>query len=317
MIENNRFPEIAQAIFNSNNDQNIYKDFMHESMKGKATSYDLHNKILQKFDNILTTNFDMSFEDCHVDRIEAMNSEGIPVENIYMHLIYVPALRILDINQHPKCLAYLHGNIALDYYIFKEEDYLNNYPTIYDKDSATSDLEDFLISIFKKLNLIFIGFSFSDKCFVELYRKSIINKNTDILRAKSYNPNYKTEDLPKHFIFIPEWEMEKVIKDNERLNFNNDKIWNILFVKTKDGYIPENNFRNDLNNLSLDSDMNNRLKSIYFNYKQNMQRIQLFDDINFNDNINIIQVKEYNHVQIILDHLTSEKRAQLRLEGIK
>lgn len=116
-------------------------------------------------------------------------------------------------------LNYLHGRIdKRPSWILTQEDYLLNYQ------SDDSSLMRFLIGIFKKYTVLFIGYSLSDYEILQIISKSRINST-------------QPENLRRHYIFMPTYEsIENELLINEDIYRKNFGINMIKFNIEQRGY---------------------------------------------------------------------------------
>jgi hypothetical protein len=149
--------------------------------------------ILNTFNHIITT--DSTFEKA----IEAYRD--IKGADITYQKSSLPDLDNACFAEHERNLVYLHGHLANNI-IFKEDD----YDRFYNSDNKT--LWDFLKPLYKKSNLVFIGFSFEDpyirKILKDIY--SAIEKE-DISNSEFFSYGNKNSCI-QHYAFLKDDTIE-------------------------------------------------------------------------------------------------------------
>ena len=161
------FPQLAQEIYegfvakHGDSGREKYLEALREILTPTNWSHNACQlTILDTFKHIVTTNFDSTFEKA-IEAYGRLKNAEIPFQR--------HSLPIIDNScfiQHERNLVYLHGNLA-DNVILRKEDYERYY------NSENHTLLDFLKPIYKKSCLVFIGFSFNDlyfrKILTEIY----------------------------------------------------------------------------------------------------------------------------------------------------
>lgn len=182
----------ASQIYNHINDHNEYVKFLHQQFTPRNCRFtSLHSSIIKFFQTILTTNFDVSLE------LAARSAENTSL-NIQKFPNFDPFNLI-----RPKTLVYLHGNNDDNKYILRKEEYDKYYPSVSKDPNGSYELENFLREVFKRLTLIFIGFSFKDSYFYQFLRKILheeVPKET-LVHKQMFRKEHSREQVD-HFVII-------------------------------------------------------------------------------------------------------------------
>lgn len=160
-------PQIAQKVSDELDNYEQYREIIKQNLKPiHETATSLHYLLAKYFINIITTNFDTAFDD-------PFSIQGIETNE----LVY-PNLELNEFLNR-RAIAYLHGSIKNGPIIFRE----NDYKQAYENPNDTA-IKSFIKSLVNKRNLLFIGFSFSDRYFVSLLEQTIKEVNAN---HKDYN----------------------------------------------------------------------------------------------------------------------------------
>ncbi|MBF0519007.1 MAG: SIR2 family protein [Nitrospirae bacterium] len=131
--------------------ENIFK-----FIRATQTNYTaFHIELVKLFQAFITTNYDSPIEKAFIEKKNKSLSKYY-----FTHS---------DISKLKDGIIYLHGHEDTGFVIIRTEEYNYFYPSVHNK-KGISILEDFLIELFKTMNVIFIGFSFDD-----LYIKNFIH----------------------------------------------------------------------------------------------------------------------------------------------
>ncbi len=295
--------QIAQQIFDNNPDQKKYNEFMKSSINSNPKWGSLQNILLEYFKIILTTNFDESFENCAESRLKLeQNDTGKPLYKVSS----LPNLFITRIHDYKYAIIHLHGCTKQGLYIFKEDEYKRYY-------NSPSSLLDFLKPSLMEYSFVFVGFSFIDEYFVKVYERFIKEEKQKIKK----DPNYHSL-LPKHFILLEEKELVGYFFDEDKKQFNNDSIWNKLFVNKKGRHKPVSDIQNIIKKLSIRADEEEYITNLLNRLSDNQKRLKLFANTNKGGYkfINIIRLKSYEDLEDILLHLNYEEMEKLKQVGM-
>ena len=149
------YPKTFSSLFKKLNATGVTAEQFYEKLfdclkptKTEATWF--HLKLVKLFDAYITTNYDSPIE-------KAFEEHYRKTPTKYYFSCY-------GINNFKNCIVYLHGHKEINFCIIKTEDYDYFYPTV-SKKAGIPILQEFLSEIFKKKNVIFVGFSFDDVYF--------------------------------------------------------------------------------------------------------------------------------------------------------
>ena len=298
-IKINGYAKTASMIYHENPDIEIYKKFLQKQFTPKyGNYYSLHNEIINLFNLILTTNYDVSFEKAFDSLNRSFKANGIDKEIKYKTEV-LPDIKRERIQLQNPTIVYLHGNIVHGTSIFREEEYEVFYPSILEE-KAPSELEIFLKSIIQDFTILFIGFSFDDKIFVEFFQKTL-KEITD--RPKEFERLWNHEysiKLPNNFVIFRNQHLELGVNKEELIKlFNKDISWKELFI---DPDIDELIFRKDRNiqklieDLNISDDSKLKIKKFYETCKGNEDKKRVLDSLH----LKVIGVDEHNENESIL-----------------
>lgn len=188
LLDSYEFTKVASLIFSKINKEQ-YKEYLSNALKPQYAEFtSIHTSLVKRFEVILTTNFDGMFD-------EAAKEEGLEVnKQILPHFI----LSELFLS---RTYVYLHGHIETGNLIFREEDYALFYDETNDF-GYSSVIYDLMKLFIKETHLLFIGFSFADKDFTDMYSKI---KNVELVESrKKVETHYSIEQdgQKEHFVFI-------------------------------------------------------------------------------------------------------------------
>lgn len=205
-IINKGYPGTASEIYKRINNHDDYLNFLSEQFEPQTCEYtSLHIKIIKNFQAIFTTNYDNAFERAFID-IEKVKGEDFKRQNF-------PNFDPFTLFDKPT-IVYLHGNNDERIYIFRKEEYDIYYPSISGNNGGSHELEDFLRGIFKKINLIFIGFSFDDSYFIGFLTKVL--KEMEI-ESKIHEDIFERKHPREHVTHFA------IISDDDASNINEIK----------------------------------------------------------------------------------------------
>lgn len=183
------FPGTASEICGRLGDYDKYTTFMAEQFEPRNCRYtSLHEILLEQFKVILTTNYDAAFEKCCQKKGLRINPQKLPNFNVFT--------LFQDLT-----IVYLHGNNEERKYIFTREEYDSYYPSISGIEGS-HELESFLREVVKKINLIFIGFSFKDP-YIYSFIAGVMN---EIVKEEEIHQRTFKQDHPQnniqHFVIL-------------------------------------------------------------------------------------------------------------------
>lgn len=278
------YPATASAIYDKFNNREEYLNFLCKKFDVKYTKSRFNSttkSIVNNFDNILTTNFDSSFEQAFMDNNSVLEKKGH--KKIYFKTQHLPKFDISEISTNDATIIYLHGSKDSRIFILRKEEYQSFYCTNYDENP--SELEDFLKEIFKNFSVIFFGFSFDDLDFNKYYER-ILTKEFYQRRAifvDMFGGAYPIE-LPPHFVFFPEEELKYTLSEIEINNYiqrDNNIEWGKIFEKINNNeYQFSKFFLNIINQNSIKKELQEKLSSEYKRLAMNKKKLQFFEKMN-------------------------------------
>jgi hypothetical protein len=163
------YPAYAEMLFNGfENEKNPdgYYNMIEEELRATKSPYGpLQLQIFYTTGRIITTNFEDSFE------------KAFQIFSVRKKIRKACQTQILpnvdtDILKEDFCITYLHGRIDKRNIVFRTTDFTRYYP---DDMSNTSKLEQYLMDIYDRHTIVFVGFGFMDKYLKRMLRK-IYNK---------------------------------------------------------------------------------------------------------------------------------------------
>ncbi len=209
LLKHKKFSTVASLVY-AKIQPDQYKEYLSKALKpSQADFVAIHTKLVNRFDVILTTNFD--------DILDKASEEA----ELTISKQILPDFRLSDIFTKSTYI-YLHGHIETGNLIFRDEDYALFYEN--DGTDYVSDIYELLKMFIKETHLIFIGFSFEDQHFYDMYLQI---KNIDLYEARKRKEKYYSlnlENQKDHFIFVP---LDHEIQKNKNLLERYEKL-NIL-----------------------------------------------------------------------------------------
>jgi len=203
-IEAKGYPGTASEIYNRVGDHEKYLQFMSSKFEPRNCLYtSLHELLMKKFRVIVTTNYDVAFENY-------CNKNGMPI-----HTQKLPNFNVLTAF-NDKTIVYLHGNNDDRKYVFLEEEYDCFYPSISGK-PGSYEVERFLTPLITNAHLIFVGFSFDDSYLYRFLTK-VINDTALEYEAheRVFKTGYSKTDL-QHFVIISD-KNQKTIEELSKID---------------------------------------------------------------------------------------------------
>jgi hypothetical protein len=201
------YPKFAQNIYetfikNENGDkakgENKYHEAIRRLIETKDWDYGPSQLcIVHVCKNIVTTNFDVTFEDAYEDYCRFAGKRKSDQNIKTLTDVNYNNFRSKAVN-----LVYLHGKTARKI-IFKEEDYERYYS------SENPTLKDFYEALFRNHTMLFLGFSFDDKYILgqlkEVYEKVKYKDEEN----KRFDAESDLElDSIRHYAFIKDIRFE-------------------------------------------------------------------------------------------------------------
>ena len=319
------FVGTATIIYNSRKKRetkHLYNTFMHKQFEPKCTKYTgAHIEILNTFKVILTTNYDVSFENAFNAQERYFKKRGYE-SNEKLEKWKLPYFKITEILLHPHLLVYLHGNNDEKRYVFLEDEYKCNYPSNYIDNPSPSELERFLRDVFNDFTLVFIGFSFSDENFCNFFER--VMKEFQANRENFiniYNEDYLS-NMPSHFIVISDDELKYSVNKQDIFSIfeKGNENWKQLFIdSSKDELLFKSNAEVIINNLWFIDDVKEKISKIYYRCLDNQKRFKFLEK----NKINIISFEraEYREIENILTDLqiqetTTGKNLELEVKNV-
>lgn len=211
------WPIIADAIYtDTGEDLDKYNRFMsHRFLPDSCRFTDLHMTIVENYQRVITTNYDIAFEEVLLRKQKDSNySEEVKAGYKYSALVY-PSSDLNPINFHGRCLAYLHGRHESSYVFRKRE-----YDLAYEKSDT---IETFLKAVIQKFPLIFLGFSFEDKVFRSTLENIIRKEKLKAEEVRKVHGDVgKKHDIPGLYVMIRQSEINEKLSEDEYHNFFNE-----------------------------------------------------------------------------------------------
>lgn len=263
-VSEEMYPEIAQNIYErmkNDGHENQYYETIRNALTPTETDYSPQQyDICISTNCVVTTNFENTFQTAYCRKQETINPAINPSPPIIDSLPDFKYEYLLESNR----IIYLHGQINEHNIVFKLDDYQNNYPSVSGKPDCPDVLEKYLDYLYKNYTIVFIGFSFKDKYFLN----SLININKKIQIADQYYSqkigyNPKISKI-KHYAFLPD------------VDINNRKY----LIENIDSFSKETREYADANRLYEMEKLDNELNSInieVFRYKQHIDWTRAFE----------------------------------------
>jgi len=187
MLDKKEFSKVASLIY-SKIQEGQYKEYLSKALKPTKDDFSgIHIRLVRRFNIILTTNFDDILDKAAEEEEYEISKQILPyfsLSDIFTKRTYV----------------YLHGHIETGNLIFRNEDYSLFYEN--DGTDYVSDLYELMKLFIKETHLIFIGFSFNDEHFYDMYLKI---KNVDLYEARKRKEKHYSLDPASqkdHFVFV-------------------------------------------------------------------------------------------------------------------
>lgn len=198
MIKELGYPKTASIIKDEINNEDKYKSFLVNQFEPKNTlTTSTIIKIMIKFFSVVTTNYDTTLEEA-IKTINFIYSEN-SISNVEFNTQDLPDLSPSHLLEK-KNIVYLHGYKRNKNFLLTENDYRYFYPSNYGGEGS-EDLEEFLRSIIKDMNLVFMGFSFDDKDFMKFFKNRI--EKIRLNRVRNDTKGYQSKNAENsHFAFI-------------------------------------------------------------------------------------------------------------------
>jgi len=303
----NGYSKTASLIYDKIKNLNKYKAFLKKQFIPNKTKYHAtHTKILNIFKIILTTNYDICFEDSLDDinySIFKYNGKKINVE-----IQRLPYFNSSNLKHDGYSLVYLHSNSIENNYILKEDEYKLNYPSAFNL-NHDSQLETFLKDIFENFTIVFIGFSFNDSVFKQFVENYIKNRRVYYEEYKLINGNDPMKKLQNNFIILHSNECKVTIDKKILMRTLNKFKINIkdIFKEDKSDILE---FNNSFNDLSIQEFKAKEFPEEFISFLQNeyKKKVAIDEKLNFFDNfnINLIKIDDYIEIEAILKSIRKE-----------
>ncbi len=202
---NRSWSEVAEDIYiYSGADLEAYRNHMAEMHPTESEWTSFHFLLVGNFKRIITTNYDYALENAYR---EFHRQSG----NIEPNCLYFPAT--LDaMNFSPGSIAYLHGQIRVRDFVFRDSEYKFAY-------KEHTIIADFLKPVSKLHYLLFIGFSFDDPIFREAIEKIFHNRNQELAEINlKFGADHKI-DPPKSYTFLSKKDIETTLTQKSLTTF--------------------------------------------------------------------------------------------------
>lgn len=201
------YPRIAQELHNylvEHDKANVYEQIISEQLQARNAYHSTEQReIVAITGHIVTTNFDLTFED-------AINQTAGDPEDFIQTL---PCFDVSKMNQD-YLLTYLHGN-KNDCIVLKTDDYEIFYPSVSKRREGCSRvLEEFVRHLYKYHTLVFVGFSFGDPYLKKLLR--IIHDELareDAIHDKVSRMYKPSLDRIQHYAFLPIYNSQQKMNE--------------------------------------------------------------------------------------------------------
>ena len=218
LIENKEWIDLAQKIYDflkNDNKQKLFEKFLVEKMNPTKNTTTLSLiKMILVINEHITTNFDNSIDYAY-KFMNFLNKNYYNKEEYDFNTHYIPDL---DYNRPTNDINifYIHGNAKKRIFVIKKEDYEIFYPSdsLKPKEVSNTVIEDCLKYFYKKYNILFIGFKFSDKYLKKYFFRTLpqIIKNENEANKRFLQGQDIPERIYKHFWLISENNQLKSVK---------------------------------------------------------------------------------------------------------
>lgn len=287
----------ATKIFNFDNNIKKYKEFLSNKFTkpGKCNYTSLHQEIIKTFETVITTNFDPCFRKAHESCVEIIKNSNGAIYNFNEYKLL--DLHLCDFKE--KNIVYLHGNWETKEFILKKDEYDTYYKTSNNIFTSLSPLELYMINVYKRASLVYIGFSFDDYYYKKLleyfYLKLYPEECED---HKRIYQNDNLPNLPEKFVIISERKIKETINISEiREKIPEEKKWIKYLEKiSKDEYIfkDKNKFRIE-DDIKLKVKEKKILRSFEKELDNNKELKEFFDLLNFK--LILFEDKKYSDIE--------------------
>lgn len=160
-IKNDGYPKVASNI-KSRSDDVKYRELVKKFTQPVACHFtSLHVELVRLSKTILTTNYDESFEETldAMGRIHPSNGWAFTPSSLGNFNYHG-----LGVERH---VYHIHGSSSTGDVVLTEESYYNQY------EKSLSGVQTLVTAIFSQYSTVFVGFSFSDRDFVNFLEKAI------------------------------------------------------------------------------------------------------------------------------------------------
>jgi hypothetical protein len=181
-IKNEGYPKVASNIKSTANDVR-YRELVRKFTQPVACHFtSLHVELVRLSKTIVTTNYDESFE-------ETLNALGRfnPTSDCEFTVSSLGNFSIKGIGLE-RNIYHIHGSSSTGDVVLTEESYFSQY------EMPLSGVQVLVTQIFSNYSTIFVGFSFSDKDFVNFLEKAI-----ETIRVEKKGAGV---DLPQHYCIL-------------------------------------------------------------------------------------------------------------------
>ncbi|MFD2966295.1 SIR2 family protein [Sphingobacterium bambusae] len=289
-IDTDGYPKVASNI-KSKADVMKYRELVKKYTKPVACHFtSLHIELVRLSKTIITTNYDDSFEET-LSALERFN----PDSDCKHQTFSTGDLDIRGIG-HDRKIYHIHGTSSSGEVILTEESYLQQY------EQPLSGVQTFVSSVFTNYSTVFVGFSFSDKTFVNFLEKAM-----ESIRAEKRNYNREQQ---KHFCIFSDNLIKESYADHELKGSCSDiALWKskgiLVDYKNKVTGAIEYQFQDDAIDRILDAGLplasEKHLTKLAQRYKENQEKIKLLNKLN----IELIHFEgdQYLQIELILRKL--------------
>lgn len=216
---NEDWPAISDLIYkDSGENMSAYKEFMAKTFLPKACEYtNVHLAVIDNYKKIITTNFDRAFEDALNYKINDQNyPKKVREDYHFSSLIYAQNLNPNYFNG--RCIAYLHGHMDSNLYVFRSVEYGLAYEN-------NGDIMTFLRTVITAYPIIFLGFSFDDIIFRDKLRQILIEEQ---IKAEKIEKIHGTQDnnskMPKLYVIINEKQVNELVSNHDIIYFFDNNL---------------------------------------------------------------------------------------------
>lgn len=186
--------KVAEEIYQfSGGDIEAYRTHMSEMHPTEAEWTNFHFLLVKHFKRIVTTNYDYALENAYRE-CHRMSTNPEP------NLLYFPTT-LNAINFTEGTIAYLHGQIHVRDFVFRESEYQHAYV-------QHKRIANFLSQVIELYQLLFIGFSFDDPIFRDAIRAIFQARKSESESVNNVFGADHVSESPKSYIILSYQDIE-------------------------------------------------------------------------------------------------------------